>query len=374
MRIPFRITLSCALPVVLLWGCSDKKPFEKPPIPVRVQAVEARLPATTLKYSATLTPREQVELIFKVGGYVDTILKLPGPDGALRDVQKGDKVTKGTVLASLRDSDYRAKLSHAQSALEEAEASLVQAQREFERAERLVEADVMAKNDYDKAKEKLDLVKARVKGAQSQVEEASIQLQDTVLKSPLDAFVVARIVERGTLAGPGAKAYILADQSAVKAVFGVPDRILKDVNPGDSVNVKVEAVQNKEFRGRVTAVSPSADAKSRVFEVEITIPNPETLLRDGMIATVLVGDSPREEAVPVIPMHAVVRPPGRDKGFMVFVLDESKDGPLARGREVKLGRVFANKVVVAEGLRPGEKIIVTGAGLVFEGAKVSVIP
>jgi RND family efflux transporter MFP subunit len=362
--------VACALCV----GCRREPAFEKPAIPVRVQKVEARHPEAALRYSATLTPREQVDLTFKVGGYVESILQLPDAEGVLRDVQKGDKVTKGQVLATIRDADYLAKLNQARSALDEAEASLVQAQREFDRAERLVEADVMAKNDYDKAKEKLDLIKAKVKGAQSQVEEASIQLQDTVLKAPLDAFVTARLVERGTLAGPGVKAYILTDLSAVKAVFGVPDRIVSAVGPGHSVNVKVEAVQNREFRGRVSAVSPSADARSRVFEVEITIPNPDYLLRDGMIATVFIGDPRSGEAVPVIPMHAVVRPPGSSKGFMVYVLDESGPWPKARGREVKLGRVFANKVAVGEGLSPGEKIIVTGASLLHEGAKVSVIP
>ena len=106
-RFVFRHAVTIGL-IVAFWavtGCSKKESFEKPPIPVKVQTVTAALPAAGLKYSATLIPREQVDLAFKVGGYVEDILKLPGPDGTLRDVQKGDRYAltyvpgAGTTLA-----------------------------------------------------------------------------------------------------------------------------------------------------------------------------------------------------------------------------------------------------------------------------------
>ena len=146
-RFAFRHALTIGL-LAGLWvvaGCSKKLPFEKPPIPVKVQTVTAALPTAGLKYSATLVPREQVDLAFKVGGYVEEILKLPGPDGAPRDVQKGDRVEKATILAQVRDTDYQAKLNQANSSLQESKASLGQAIREFERAEKLLEADALGK-------------------------------------------------------------------------------------------------------------------------------------------------------------------------------------------------------------------------------------
>lgn len=360
--------------LVCMCSCAKKEPFEKPPIPVKVQAVEASLPETALRYSASLVPREQVDLAFKVGGYVQDILKLPGADGVVRDVQKGDKISKGTVLAALRESDYQVRLNQARSALEESRASLAQAVREFERAERLLQADVMAKNDYDRAKEKLDLAKARVSGAESQVEEAKIQLQDAVIKSPLDCLVVSRLLERGSLVGPGTKAFVLADLSSVKAVFGVPDYVLKLVKPGDNLTTTVEALHNREFGGVVTAISPSADPRSRVFEVEITIANDDLQLRDGMIAAVSLSGKRAEATVPVVPLQSVVRPPGDPQGFMVYVLEETDARPIARGRKVKIGSVHGNKVVVTEGLAVGERIITRGATVVYDNAIVTIIP
>jgi RND family efflux transporter MFP subunit len=356
-----------------LSACGDKEPFEKPPVPVKVQPVEASLPETALKFSATLVPREQVDLAFKVGGYVHEILKLTGTDGVVRDVQKGDKIGKGTVLATLRESDYQVRLNQAKSALEEARASLAQAVREFERAERLLQADVMAKNDYDRAKEKLDLAKARLSGAESQVEEAKIQLQDTVIRSPLDCLVVSRLVERGSLVGPGAKGFVLADLSSVKAVFGVPDYVLKLVKRGDNLTTVVEALHNREFSGVVTAISPSADPRSRVFEVEITIANEDLQLRDGMIATVSLSGKRAEAIVPVVPLQSVVRPPGDSEGFMVYVLEETDGRKVARGRKVKIGSVHGNKVVITEGVEVGERVITRGATIVYDNAVVTII-
>ncbi len=355
-------------------GCSKKETFVKPPIPVKVQRIASALPEAGLKYSATLGPREQVNLAFKVGGYVDEILKIPGPDGKPRDLQKGDRVEKGATLAEVRDTDYQAKLNHAKSALEESRASLGQATREFDRAQRLLEANALAQNEFDKAKEKLDVTKARVSGAESQVEEAKIQLQDTVLKSPLDALVVTRLVERGTLVAPGTRAFLLQDLSSVKAVFGVPDYVLKKVKPGESLSITVEALQNKEFHGTITAVSPSADQRSRVFEVEVTVPNPDLELKDGMIATVKLVGTGNEGAVLVAPLHAVVRPPSDPHGYMVFVLGMQDGRYVARGRRVEIGKVFGNKVVITHGLTVGEQIITTGATMVFDGRLVNVIP
>jgi RND family efflux transporter MFP subunit len=367
-------TLAFVIAFVGVAGCSREKTFEKPAVPVKTQVVEASVPESGLKYSATLAPREQVDLAFKVGGYVEEILKLPGPDTIPRDVQKGDHVDKGVTVASLRDNDYQVKLNQARSAHEEAKAALGQATREFERAERLMEAGVLAKNEYDKAKEKLDVTTARLNGAESQVEEAQIQLQDTVLRSPLSCVVVSRFIERGTLVAPGTRAFILEDLSSVKAVFGVPDYVLKEIKLGETLVTTVEAFRNKLFSGTVTAISPSADPKSRVFEVEITIVNPGLELKDGMVATVTLDALTREAATPTAPLHAIVRPPQNPRGFMVFVVEERDGICHAHGRNVEIGRVLGNKVAVTDGLAVGERIITRGATLVYEGAVVQIIP
>jgi multidrug efflux system membrane fusion protein len=108
--------------------------------------------------------------------------------------------------------------------------------------------------------------------------------------------------------------------------------------------------------------------------VEITVSNPDLELKDGMIATVKLVGTGRDEVVPVIPVHAVVRPPSDPQGYMVFVLEKRDGAYVARGRQVTIGKVFGNKVVIAHGLATGDQIITTGATTVTDGSLVKVIP
>lgn len=367
------------------------------PVPVRVAVVEGAGEASDLRYSANITPREQVELAFKVGGYVHEITAVPGPDGARRELRAGDRVTRGMVLARLDQQDHAARANQARAALEEAKASLVQAQKDFERAQALVAGGYLARSEFDRSQERLGVARARLDGARAQLEQATIQLSDSQLKSPLDGMVASRLVEHGTLVGSGTKAFVLVDLSAVKAVFGVPDTMQARIRPGAPLSVVVEALGGREFAGTVTAVSPSADPKSRVFDIELTLPNPDALLKDGMIATVrLDGMSGQDAGAPQaavaaqtgqaavagqaaqarvsVPLSSVVRPPDDPKGYLVFVAVEDNGRTVASARRVELGDVTGRNVLVRGGLKPGERVITNGATLIHNGAVVTVVP
>ena len=123
----------------------------------------------------------------------------------------------------------------------------------------------------------------------AQVKEARIALEDTKLKAPTAALVLKRKVEVGDLVNSGTVGFTLANTEDVKVVFGISDLMLKHLKLGDQLAVTTEALRGRAFRGLVTAISPSADPKSRVFDVEITIPNPDQNLKVGMIAAVAVA-------------------------------------------------------------------------------------
>ncbi len=363
----------CALALFLaLAGCAeDKPPFEKPPTPVEIVAVEALPVGDALTYSATLIPNERVDLAFKVGGYVKDIAMAPGPDGRPRILQKGDKVTRGMVLAALRDDDYQAALKKAQAAREEELASLREATINYERYQTLYNQKVVAKSELDKAKEKFDYYKAAADRTSHQIEEASLQLKDTVLAAPLDALVLSRSIEKGTLVATGALAFVLADLSTVKAVLGVPDFMLRHVHTGDAVPVRVEALGNQVFQGTVMSVAPSADPKSRVFNVEVAINNPDLTLKDGMIASATLAGEQVSRLV--LPVSAVVRDPGDPNGFLVYVVLEGGGVATAKGHTVRIGDVVGNRVTLIEGPQPGARVITTGATMVHDGAPVRII-
>ena len=89
----------------------------------------------------------------------------------------------------------------------------------------------------------------------------------------------------GALVGSGTAGFVLADLSYVKAAFGVPDTSLQSLKLGDTLTITSDATPGVEFNGHISRISPSADQNNRAFEVEVTIPNQQGLLKPGMIAS-----------------------------------------------------------------------------------------
>ena len=111
-----------------------------------------------------------------------------------------------------------------------------------------------------------------------------------------------------------------------------------------------------------------------MFSVEVTIPNPDYLLRPNMIVSLIVGTQSTVAARLVIPLNAVIKPKSNPNGYAVFVLSEEGGRQIARLREVKLGESYGNTVAVTEGLKPGDRVITTGSTMVSDGDQVKVIP
>lgn len=357
-------------------GCGGRARPEKPARPVRVETVEPQSPVGGLRYSATIQPYEQIPLAFKVGGYVREVRQATGPEGRTRSLQQGDAVSRGMVLARLDPADYRQRVDQARALVAEAEAGATKARADVERAESLYQGRALTRQDYDDAGAALAAARARVQGARAQLEAAETALRDSALTAPADAVILSRHVEAGMLAGVGTVGFVLADLTRVKAVFGVPDHVIQRVQPGAELRVTADAFPGVEFAGRVTAVSPSADAESRVFGVEVTIPNPERRLKAGMIAAVEVVPALAAEipaGSPTVSVAAVVKS-ARSDAFAVFVADGPDEAAVVHTREVTLGAVTGNRVAVERGLAVGDRVIVSAPSLLVDGDRVRVMP
>jgi RND family efflux transporter MFP subunit len=413
----------------LLTACQSKK-AEKPAVPVKVAAVALNSVGNGSRYSATIIPRTEVELAFKVGGYVDALQQVRGIDGRMRDVQEGDRISTGAVMARVRQSDYQVKVRQAESQaneatsgidaskaqyqetlsgiassksqLAEAEASYVRAKLDYDRAQNLFASQSMTKANYDAAKAQydvtiakvetarsqiqmiqakadsakanIDVVQAKSRGAQAVVQETRIPLQDTALRSPLNGIVLQKSIEKGTLVAAGTKGFTVADTSSVKAVFGVADIVVPEMKLGRTLPIESETMPGKEFRGQITSVFPAADQKSRAFNVEVTIQNPEFLLRPNMIVSLKVETNQTASAQLVVSLDAVMKAKNNPNGYQVFVLEAQGERQIARLRDVKLGQSYGNTVAVTEGLKDGERVITTGTTMVNDGDQVKVIP
>jgi RND family efflux transporter MFP subunit len=355
-------------------GCgSEKKPAAQAPTPVTMAEVQQYAGGEGVNYSASINPYEQISVAFKSGGYVTSILQRKGADGRTRNLQQGDFVKKGMVLATVRESDYRHALEQYQGQVTQAQAGLLKSQQDFTRAQNLYNANALTQPDFDGAKAQLDSSQGTLTTAKAALAQAQQALADCELRAPSDGQILSRNIEVGTLAATGTPAFTMGETSVVKAVFGIPDTVLPSVKLGQSQSIRTETYP-QSFEGRVTAISPQADQKSRTFQVEVTVPNMGDLLKSGMVATLNLGQAKLPAPLLVVPLSAIVSPSDGSNSFNVFVVVREGEKEIARRRAVQPGPAFGNMVSIIKGVALGEHVISNGATFVNDGQAVRVIP
>jgi RND family efflux transporter MFP subunit len=353
-------------------GCQEPtKVAAKSPTPVHVVDVALYSPSEDLRYSASVLPFAEAVLSFKSAGYVTEIKQVAGADGRRRDIGSGDYVARGAVLAQIRHQDLKNQLDQASATLSAAQAQHVEANKDYERAKILYASESLTKPDFDRAQAKFDTTLAAVDQAKANVHQAQLALQDADLTAPFSGYILARNIELGNLAAPGNPAFTLADTSAVKISFGAPEYAVRHLRLGQQFSIHLQD-DPKEYSGRVTSIAASADEKNRVFAIEVTVPNPKSDLKPGMIASLTVSGVQKAPA-PAVPLSAVVADPASPGRYAVFVASEVGAQWVAHLREVTLGETHESDVAV-DGVKPGEKIVVVGAAGLKDGDSVQVLP
>jgi RND family efflux transporter MFP subunit len=361
----------CAL-LAAMTGCHrDMQIPAKSPTPVRLAEVASYASLEGLLYSASIVPFAQASLSFKSSGYVTSIQQVVGADGRRRDVGTGDYVVSGAVLARIRQQDLKNQVDQAEAQVSQATAQHVQAGQDYERAKALYATQSLTRPDFDQAQAKFDSTLAAVNQTSAVLHQAQLALNDSDLKAPFSGYILTRNIELGNLASPGATAFTIADTSAVKVSFGVPDYALRHLHLGQAFTIRLQDGP-KGYQGRVTSISPSADERNRVFNVEVTVSNHSGSLKPGMIASISLSGVP-QPPVPSVPLSAIVPYLSKPGRFAVMVAQERAGKWTASLREVQLGATHESSIAVV-GVQPGEKVIAVGAQLLTDGEPIEVIP
>ncbi len=369
------VVIGLLIGFVFIAACGHEKEAAPEAIPVTVQSVAVASGGSAGAYSANIVAETHVDLAFKVNGYVQSILQVKGSDGKLRNLQAGDPVTTGAILATVKDDTYRNTLTKAQSDLANSRATLSKTKADFARYTHLLQERVVSRADYDAAKQHYDSAQASVGAAQAMVQQAQVDLADCKLKSPMSALVLDRKIEVGTLVAPNTVGFQIGDTAKVKVVFGVPGSIVGGLKSGTEIASTVDAFPGQVFQGSITKVAAVADPNTRVFDVEATIPNAEGRLRVGMIASLRLPATVQAANAVVVPTRSIVRPPDDPNGYAVYVAEKGTDGKMvAELKKVAIGPVVGDQVSVESGLDSGAQIIVRGSDIVFNGASINVVP
>ena len=368
------------MPVVLVFlsvagvlgGCHhEKQAPSRSPRAVRLSTVEApQMIGETLRYSASILPYAQVDLMFHSSGYVTNISQVRGADGRTRDIGTGDYAGRGITLAHIRREDLQNQAAQARAQLDQAVAQHTRAAQDFQRARALYSAQSLTQPDYERSQEAFTATHAAVDNAKAAFRQAELLLGDADLKAPFSGYILSRNIDSGTLASPSTIAFTIADIDRVKVTFGAPDNALSRVHLGQELTIQTET-EVAPLKGRVTSISPAADPRNRIFAVEVTVSNREGHLRPGMLASVSLGEVPHTSIS--IPLSAIVPFPSEPEHFAVLVAQERAGSMVATLRKVQLGTTHDNSVAV-EGVRPGERVVSTGAQLLKDGDPIQALP
>jgi membrane fusion protein, multidrug efflux system len=339
-----RLLFVLAIPLVMT-GCRKQAAVAADgPAPVQVIVVEAKVQpvAESLSLTATITPNETVEIKSETDGIV-----------LETRFAEGERVAKGHVLVQLDDSKLAA-------AVKESEAILKLSQANHERTKQLFQDKLISQQDYDQAA-------ATFAVNQAGLELKRRQLQDARITAPFSGIVGARQISPGQVISRSLPLTWLVDLDTVKVEVEVPEKYLRQLSLGQSMEFSVAAYPDDKFRGDVYFISPQIEESTRTALVKARISNAEHKLRGGMFASLDLTLKLRDSAI-VIPEPALMSNGDR---FSVFVVDASG---LAQVRPVDVGFRLPGRVEILKGLSAGEKVVVEGLQKLRPGAPVKLAP
>ena len=341
------------------------------------------------EYIGTTRPVQEVSLRSQVEG---RLLKL--------NVDIGDRLRVGQILAILDDSLLAAAVHEAEAELaareselararaqvnnvrqqwERAKIELEQAQNDAQRSKSLLEEGAISRQSEELSQTAAKVAQQAAFSAQEQIkiEQQAVAValgrvgvQKAViaqekqrqaysrLVSPLNGIVLEKMSEPGDLINPGGEVLRIGDFSKVKVIVPVSDLELAKIRVGQNVKVTLDAFPQQNFTGVVTRISPQSDANTRQIPVEVTIPNPER--RIGSLLLARVEFQPHNQSQIIIPESAV-RESARQATVFVLKNTPQNNQAIVEAREVVLGDRLLGKVEVIRGLEVGERLVIDSA-------------
>src|SRR5712675_3622455 len=250
----------------VLGGCGhESKIPSQPPRAVRLATVAApQTNAETLRYSASILPYAQVDLMFRSAGYVTNVRQVRGADGKTRDIGTGDYVEQDLTLAHIRREDLQNQVAQAQAQLNQAVAQHTRADQDFQRAKTLYSTQTITKPDYDRSQEAFNATHAAMDNAKAALLQSQLTLGDADLKAPFAGYILSRNIDVGSLVSPSTSAFTIADIDRLKVTFGAPDYVLSRVRLGQELTIQTENAA-APLKGQITSISPAADTRNRIF-------------------------------------------------------------------------------------------------------------
>jgi membrane fusion protein (multidrug efflux system) len=350
------VAILTALVTAALAGCDSKSdataaaaqkadapksaPAAKPGLPVKAEPVKVSKVSDDVSAVGSLMAEESVVIRPEIDGRIVGL-----------HFQEGQAVAGGTRLVTIDSSEYEAQLAAQRADLKTEEQRLV-------RTKELHEQNFISKDA-------LDVQLGNVARLKAHVDEAESRVAKTVIRAPFSGILGLRQVSPGAYVKKGDDIVRLENVSSIKVDFQIPETYLSKVRPNQEIAVRVEAYPNEEFKGRVYAIEPVVDERTRTIAMRARIPNRGFKLKPGMFVRVAVTLDTRPNAV-VVPEEAIW-PQGTDS-FVFRVVDGK-----ALMTKVTIGNRQPGSVEILKGLAANDVVVTDGQIKLRDGAPVKVI-
>jgi RND family efflux transporter MFP subunit len=337
--------------------------------------------ASVLDATGYVTARRQATVSAKITGKVTEVL-----------IEEGQRVEENAVLARLDDTEAQAQLALAEaqltaarSQLAEIRAMLAQAERDFARQQELVRRELVSAQSFDAALAQRDMFRARLAAADQQVHVAQesvrvaqVQLDNTVIRAPFGGVIVAKAAQPGEVISPISAGGgftrtgigTIVDMDSLEIQVEVNEAFIGRVSPGQPVEATLNAYPDWKIPASVIAIIPSADRSKATVKVRIAVQAKDPRIVPDM--GVRVGFLDRAAGRAPVPSGGVLVPADAPRGdgaaAVVFVVVEGK----AQRRAVKLGRTIGGQRQVLEGVRDGDRVILSPPSTLEDGARVTI--
>lgn len=361
MPVVSRTVLTSVLAFVVAGaGCSANKASgdtaaanQPPAAPVKIELVRVVAINDSTEYVATLKSRHSAAINPQVDGQVTRI-----------DVRSGDKVKAGAPLMQIDPLKQQATLHSQEFARAAVLANLQLARRNYERTNKLATEGVVSKQNLDEAKAALDSAQAQLDSLDAQVREQQVQLQYYEVLAPTDGIVGDIPVRVGDRVSQTTLLTTVDQPGDLEVYINVPIDRAPDLRLNKPVQI-FDSDDKITVEGHIDFISAQVDDKTQSILVKSRLGNPPGLLRTSQFTRArIVWDS---HPGPVIPVLAVSRINGQP---FAYVAEEKGNQLIARQRRVSLGQMIGNDYAVLDGIKTGDRVIISGTQFLVDGAPV----
>jgi len=335
-------------------GCArGGAPGAPPPTPVKIETARVVKVDDATEYVATLKSRDSAAIMPQVEGEVTQIL-----------VRSGQRVLQGTPLVQIDPAKQQATVKSHEDTRAAKQAALDFAKQQYERVSGLQKSGISSQQDLDQARSALDAAAAELQSLDAQVREEHVQLHYYQVSAPMTGIVGDVPVRVGDRVTTSTLLTTVDRPGSLEVYVNVPLERAPRLRPGLRVEI-LDGERNVAAASTIGFVSPRVDDATQTVLAKAIVPNDEGGLRTSQFVRARIVWETHEG--PVIPVLAVTRV-GRTT--FAFLAVEEKGALLARQRSLKVGEIVGDDYVVLEGIKPGDKVVVSGTQFLADGVPV----